>query len=203
VAGVRAFAAGIRGEAEEARKHEGEFEAIAGGDPTFAWVRHFLRLMIAFARGDHEKAQAAAGDALRLADSPDARLDVHGLILQWAADAREWHYFDEFGEEGLARARSSGSRYYAAMHCLPLGIHRLAHGRLEEAEALLGEAQTLFRTLDCRWDLGRTLRELALLRRAQGRLGEAGPLLQEARECFEALRALPDLERTRALMETV
>jgi len=203
VTGVRAFAAGIRGEAEEARKHEREFEAIVGGDPTFAWVPQFLRLMIAFALGDHERARTAAGEALRLADSPDARLDVHGLVLRWAADAREWHYFGEFGEEGLARARSSGSQYYVAMHCLPLGIHRLAHGRLGEAEALLGEAQTLFRTCDCRWDLGRTLRELALLRRTQERPGEADALLHEALGHFEALRALPDVERTRALMRGV
>jgi hypothetical protein len=81
-----------------------------------------------------------------------------------------------------------------------MGAYHRASGRLEEAQALLGESRDLFRGMDCPWELGRTQRELALLRRDQGRADEAAVLLKDARSLFETVGAVPDIERTHSLI---
>ena len=199
-AAFRAFAAGVRGDVEETRRRQGEFEAVSGGDPALAWVAALLRWFIAWALDDRVNARTFADDALRLANTPQAKLEVRSNVLQFAAEAGEWQYVDTLSDETLESARRSGGRHYVALTCRALGIHRREHGRYDQAAALLTEAVDLFRALDCPWDLGKALRDLAILRRAHGRADEAIPLLQEALTNFENLRALPDIERTRALM---
>ncbi len=201
VVATRAIAAAVRGDLGEARRRAEEFEQVpSGGHP---WARWYFAVIMALAMDDTAAARAALTEGLRLADTPEAKLHMHSMALEFAAQAREWHYVDELGEVTLERARRSGGRRHVALSSRSLGIHRREHGDLDGAEALLAEAVTLFRTIDCRWELGKTLRELALLRRAQGRPGEADALLHEALGHFEALRALPDVERTRALMREV
>jgi len=200
VVATRAIAAAVRGDVGEARRQVAEFEQVPAGPPSLAWVRWMYSLITALAMDDTEAARTALTEGLRLADTPSAKLEMHTLALEFPARAQDWYYVDELGEVTLERARLSGGRRYVALGSRSLGIHRREHGRLDEAEALLAEAVTLFRTIDCRWELGKTLRELALLRRAQGRPGEVDSLLHEALGHFEALRALPDIERTRALM---
>ena len=199
-AAFRAFAAGVRGDVEETRRRQGEFEAVSGGDPALAWVAALLRWFIAWALDDRVNARTFADDALRLANTPQAKLEVRSNVLQFAAEAGEWQYVDTLSDETLESARRSGGRDCDALTCRALGIHRREHGRYDQAAALLTEAVDLFRALDCPWDLGKALRDLAILRRAHGRADEAIPLLQEALTNFENLRALPDIERTRALM---
>ncbi len=155
---------------------------------------------MAWALGDVQKAGGLVDEVLRLGDTPAARLECNALVLQFASEARVWHYVEEHGSDLLERARASGGRYLVALNCRSLGLHAREHGRLDEADALLSEASDLFRSLDCPWDLGKALREVAQLRRAQGRADDAARLLQEALTHFEALRALPDIERTRALL---
>ena len=197
---TRAIAAAVRGDPGEARRQVAEFEQLPAGPPSLAWVRRVYLLFTALPMDDADAARAALTDGLRLADTPWAKLEMHSLALEFAARAREWHYIDELGEVTLERARRSDGRRYVALGSRSLGIHRREHGRLDEAETFLAEAVTLFRAMDCRWELGRTLRELALLRRAQKRSDDAARLLQEAVTHFEALQALPDIERTRVLM---
>src|SRR3989304_1612992 len=79
-----------------------------------------------------------------------------------------------------ALPRAAGAPLELALACRAVGASRRARAQPEEAEALLTEAEALLRTLDCRFELGRTLRELALLRRAQGRANDAARLLPAA-----------------------
>jgi len=200
VVGIRAFLAAARGDRERMLEQEAQLELVPKGHPTLGWIRSYFQIMAALAIGDYDRGRALLAESLRTVETPLAMVYIHTLALQFAAQTKEWAYIDELGSESLERARRSGGRRFIADNCRSLGVHRREHGRLDEADALLKEAEELFRALDCRWDLGRTLRELALVRRTQGRGGEATPLLQEALTYFEALRALSDVERTRALM---
>jgi len=200
IAGFRAFLAAVRGDWETARRQDDEITQSPSGHPTLAWLNPFFRLQPTLAMHDHERSRTLVEEALRLSAIPMDRVYVRSFALEYAAQAHDWRLIDEFGDETLAQSRQSGMRYHIGLNSRSLGVHRREHGRLDEAETLLREAEDLFRALESRWELGKTLRELALLRRAQGRADEAGPLLQEALTHFEALRALPDIERTRALM---
>jgi tetratricopeptide (TPR) repeat protein len=196
----RAQIAAIRGDLDAARRYEAEFETAPPGHPALKWGAIAMKLDVALAIGDFEKARSLLEEGLALATTPWAQLRLHTLALQFACQAAEWRYVDTLGGDTLDRARRSGGRHHVAMTCRALGAHRREHGRMGEAEPLLEEAIDLFRALDCRYELARTLREAALLRRAQGRADDAVPLLQEAVAHFEALGALPDLDRTRAML---
>jgi len=201
VLALRAMAAGVRGDLEEARKLEDELQTLPPYPaPGMAWGAPLVRLMAALAIGDHEKGRKVLEEGIRVADTPLAKLEFNTLALELASEVKEWRHIDELGADSLERARRGSAKHYVAQNCRALGIHRREHGRLDEADALLGEAEALFRALDCRWELGKTLRELALLRRAQERSDDAARLIQEALTHFEALGAVPDVERTRALM---
>jgi tetratricopeptide (TPR) repeat protein len=200
IAGIQAFLAAVRGDRETAHRKDDEITQSPRGHPTLAWLAPLVRLTATLAAYDNERSRPLVEEALRLSSIPMDRVYVRSVVLEYASQASEWHFFDEFGDETLAQSRQSGMRYQIGQNSRSLGVHRREHGRLDEADALLREAEDQFRILESRWELGKTLRELALLRRAQGRADEAGALVQEAVTHFEALRALPDIERTRALM---
>jgi len=200
VIGVQAFVWAARGERERSREKETEYETALKSHPLLAWVTQYYRAMAALASWEVELTRTLVAETLRMTESPWAQLHVRTLALAFAAEANEWNYVEDFGAETLSWSRQSGGQSLVAENCRSLGVHHREHARLDEAEALFSEAAELFRALECRWELGKTLRELALLRRAQGRADDAARLLQEALTHFETLRALPDAERTRALM---
>jgi tetratricopeptide (TPR) repeat protein len=200
IAGFQAFLAAVRGDRESARRQDDEVIKSPSGHPTLAWLVPYVRLQATLAAQDHERSRPLVAEALRLSGIPMDRVYVRSLALEYAAQVREWQLVEDFGDETLAQSRRSGMKYQNGVNARAIGVHRREHGRLDEAEALLREAEDLFRALESRWELGKTLRELALLRRAQGRADEAASLLQEALAHFDALRAVVDIERTRALM---
>jgi len=200
VIGVQAFVWAARGQRERSREKETEYETAPQVNPFLIWLAPYLRALAALAFGEVELTRTLVAETLQMTEGPWAQLYVRTLALAFAAEAMEWTYVEDFGDETLSRSRQSGNRSWIAENCRSLGVHRRQHGRLDEAETLLRESEDLFRALDCPWELGKTLRELALLRRAQGRPDEADRLLREALAHFESLRAVPDIDRTRALM---
>jgi len=200
VGAIRATISAFRGDPERARALETETESFAVGHPGNAWLVPYLRVFVALACGDLERARTALEEGLVLANIPWSKLQFLTHAMRFAWQAEDWGYVDRLGREALDLARASGARLELALACRAVGASRRARAQPEEAEALLTEAEALLRTLDCRFELGRTLRELALLRRAQGRANDAARLLQEALTHFEALRALPDAELTRELL---
>ncbi|MGH2523388.1 MAG: tetratricopeptide repeat protein, partial [Anaerolineales bacterium] len=95
-------------------------------------------------------------------------------------------------------------------HKLYLGIahrawgvaHRLAH-EYAQSEARFQQALELFRQLDTRWQIGRTLFELGELSAARMDTAEAQDYFLRALARFEELRAAPDAARTRAALQTL
>ncbi len=81
-------------------------------------------------------------------------------------------------------------------------LHRL-EGKYEEAEARLNQALEMFQKLETRWQMGRTLFELAELALAQTNTAEARDYFSRALATFEEMRAVPDAARVRAALEAL
>ena len=75
-------------------------------------------------------------------------------------------------------------------------LHRL-EGEYEKAEARLNQALEMFQGLETRWQMGRTLYELAELTVARADPTEARDYYSRALATFEEIRANPDALRTR------
>ena len=81
-------------------------------------------------------------------------------------------------------------------------LHRL-EGKYEEAEARLSQALDLFQGLGTRWQIGRTLYELAELAQARTDLIEARDYLSRALVAFENIGANPDAVRIREALRSL
>ena len=94
-------------------------------------------------------------------------------------------------------------RPYLAVAQRAWGVaHRLA-GEYAEAEMRLNKALELFEGFQARWQIGRTLAELAALAQARTDPDRAEAHLTLALSNFEAMGATPDVERIRRALETV
>lgn len=100
--------------------------------------------------------------------------------------------------ESLA-ARDEHRPYQAIAHRACGIAHRL-EGELDQARIRLAQAQSLFEELGFRWQLGRTLAEMAELELALSDQASAQDHLSRALAEFEAMGAGPDAERMRAAL---
>jgi serine/threonine-protein kinase len=110
---------------------------------------------------------------------------------------------ERFLHENLQRRREmrSDDDPLIAVSLRLLGMHYLEQGRLDEAEARMGEALAQFgkRYDDTHWEIGRARSELGEVLAAQERFEEAEELLLTGhRTLTESLEPVPD-ERKRAL----
>jgi len=81
-------------------------------------------------------------------------------------------------------------------------LHRL-QGEYTAAEARLNQALELFQTLDTRWQIGRTLYELAELAHAEADPVEARDYFSRALTAFAEIGAVPDMTRTKAVLDSL
>ena len=80
-------------------------------------------------------------------------------------------------------------------------LHRL-QGEYSAAKTRLNRALALFEELDTRWQIGRTLFELAELNRIIEDTTEAQDYFSRALVAFEEMGAVPDMARTQAALES-
>jgi tetratricopeptide (TPR) repeat protein len=81
-------------------------------------------------------------------------------------------------------------------------LHRL-QGEYAAAETRLNQALELFEGLETRWQIGRTLYELAELARAKADPIEARSYFSRAYAAFEEIGAVPDMTRAKAALESL
>ena len=81
-------------------------------------------------------------------------------------------------------------------------LHRL-EDKYEEAEARLNQALEMFQKLETRWQIGRTLYELAELALSQTNPVKARNYFSRALVAFEEIRANPDTARTREALRSL
>jgi tetratricopeptide (TPR) repeat protein len=89
--------------------------------------------------------------------------------------------------------------YQAIAHRAWGVAHRLA-GEYAASENRLNQALELFRGLDARWQIGRTLFELGQLATDRASTAEARDFFTRALAAFEEMCAAPDVARTRAAL---
>jgi len=89
--------------------------------------------------------------------------------------------------------------YQAIAHRAWGVAHRLA-GEYAASENRLNQALELFRGLDARWQIGRTLFELGQLAMDRASTAEARDFFTRALAAFEEMRAAPDVAHTRAAL---
>jgi len=127
--------------------------------------------------------------------------DLYAMLADAAVQQRDeaaLRHYAPLAEE--AAARYGHTLYQAIAHRAWGVVHRLA-GAHAEAEARLNQALELFRGLDTRWQIGRTLFELGELARARDDSAGAREHFARALAAFEEMKAAPDAARARAALE--
>jgi hypothetical protein len=126
---------------------------------------------------------------------------MHMLLAESAVHLREAAAIRQHAAQLEALAARDGHRLYQAIAHRAWGVAHTLAAEYAEAEVRLESALALFRSLDTRWQIGRTLvawADLALARTDAA--AAAGPLYQEALQVFESLGAATDAGRTRAAL---
>lgn len=81
-------------------------------------------------------------------------------------------------------------------------LHRL-QGDYEAAETRLNRALALFKGLETRWQIGRTLYELGELAQARSDPAGARDYFSRALASFKEMKAVPDMARTQAALASL
>lgn len=92
--------------------------------------------------------------------------------------------------------------YQAIVHRAWGVAHRMA-GEYPQAEARLNTALTMFRHMNTRWQIGRTLFEQGELARSKNEISEAHQAFSLALSAFEEMKAAPDITRTLAALDVL
>jgi len=92
--------------------------------------------------------------------------------------------------------------YQAITHRAWGVAHRLA-GEYPQAESRLSTALAIFRRLNTRWQIGRTLFEQGELARSKNEISAAHQAFSLALSAFEEMKAAPDITRTRAALDAL
>ena len=128
---------------------------------------------------------------------------VYMMLADTAAQAGDEPVLRKYAPLLEELALRDQHRPYLAVAQRAWGVaHRLA-GEYPEAEARLNAALELFEGFQARWQIGRTLAELAALAQARSDPDRAQAHLSLALSYFEAMGARPDVERVRRALEAV
>ena len=92
--------------------------------------------------------------------------------------------------------------YQAIVHRAWGVAHRMA-GEYPQAEARLNTALAMFRHMNARWQIGRTLSEQGELARSKNEISEAYQAFSLALSAFEEMKAAPDITRTLAALDVL
>ena len=127
--------------------------------------------------------------------------DLYAMLADAAAQQRDGDALQHYAPLAEETARRYEHKLYQAIAHRAWGAaHHLA-GEHAEAETRLQQALELFRGLDTRWQIGRTLFELGELAQTRGEAAGAREHFSRALTAFEELGAAPDAARARAALE--
>lgn len=144
------------------------------------------------------KSKPVSARGLLFHDNEVYALSVDMAVLQ--RDRVSLRQYAPLAEE--TAVRDGHILYQASAHRAWGVLHRL-DGKYAEAEARLNQALELFQGLDARWQVGRTLYELAELAHSQSDPTTARDQYSLALTAFEKMSAIPDVARTQAALESV
>lgn len=125
---------------------------------------------------------------------------VYMMLADAAAQARDGVAAKRYASQLEALATRDNHRPYLAVAHRAWGVACRLEGLYDEAEARLTGSLELFAELGFRWQLGRTLIEMAELHLARSDQAAAREFLTQALTEFEAMNARPDVARAQAAL---
>ena len=147
----------------------------------FALVRQHLNQAL------HKESSGITGDH-----------DLYAMLADAATQQRDEAALHEYTPLLEETAASLDHTLYLAIAHRAWGVIHLLEGEYAQAEARLNQALELFQEIETRWQIGRTLYELADLAQARGKPALARDYYSRALVTFEDIKALPDMTRTQA-----
>jgi tetratricopeptide (TPR) repeat protein len=129
--------------------------------------------------------------------------DLYALLADAAAQQRDEAALGRYAPLAEETATHYDHTLYKAVAHRALGVAHGLAGDHSQAETRFNQALELFRGLETRWQIGRTLFELGELARTRADGAAAQDYFTSALEEFETLGAAPDMARTRAALEAL
>jgi tetratricopeptide (TPR) repeat protein len=128
--------------------------------------------------------------------------DLYFMYLDMAVQQREEAALRQYAPLAEEMAlRDDHILYQASAHRAWGVMHRL-QGEYAASETRLNQALELFQGLDTRWQIGRTLFELAEVALGRSDPAEAHDYFSRALASFEEIGAVPDMARTQAALKS-
>ena len=127
--------------------------------------------------------------------------DIYAMLADASAQQRDEAALHEYTPLLEETAVSLDHSLYLAIAHRAWGIIHLLEGEYAQAEARLDQALELFQKLETRWQIGRTLYELANLAKVRAEPALARDYYFRALVTFEDIEALPDIARTQDALE--
>ncbi len=133
---------------------------------------------------------------------PAADQDIYAMLADLAVEERDLAALQRFAPLAESTAESCGHRLYLAIAYRAHGVAAALDGDHPAAQRYLNQALEIFQELNARWQIGRTLLQLAEVARLGADSATARTSLSRALEAFEALGARPDAEHARAALSS-
>ncbi len=156
------------------------------GAGEFARVRQHLELAL-------EKPVVVTG-------VPGGDHDIYAALVDVASRQRDTALLERYLPLAEQTARRYGHDLYLAVAQRAQGVWHHLNNEFDMARTRLQQALAGFTGLGCRWQMGRTLYELADLALTEANQSQARAFLFQALSHFEALQAQPDVDRVRRAM---
>ncbi len=128
---------------------------------------------------------------------------VYMMLADSAAQLRDAAASRKYAAQLETLAVRDSHRPYLAIAHRTWGVVRRLEGEYTDAEVRLKQSLELFEEVGARWQIGRTLYELAELDLSRSDLANARDHFSRALVEFEAMKAMQDIERTQAALEAL
>ena len=142
-----------------------------------------------------EEAFAKSNAPLKWGSMP-TEPELYVLLADSAAEQRDESALREFAPILQELATRNGHQLYEAIAHRAWGVTHTIAGEFTQAQTRLEQSLTLLRTIDTRWQIGRTLYELGDLAARHDDMSSALSYFSQALVHFEELRAAPYIEQT-------
>ncbi len=129
--------------------------------------------------------------------------DMFMLLTDAAVELRDAAALGQYALQLEELATRDDHRLYQAIAQRGLGVAQRLEGYPPASEERLNRAMELFVELDARWQIGRTLCELAETKLSRSDPTGARHCYLRALKLFELMQAKPDIERTQTALEAI
>jgi hypothetical protein len=129
--------------------------------------------------------------------------ELYSMYLDIAVQQRDVAALRQYAPLAEETALRDGHILYQAVAHRAWGVLHRLQGEYAAAETRLIMALELFQGLDTRWQIGRTLLELAEVALGRTDPAEARGYFSRALVTFEEIGAVPDMARTQAALESL